>query len=117
MKKGKGILKCALSGLVLLLAVGGVVMLLWNWLVPALFNGPGIGYFQALGLWLLCKILFGGWRGFGRRGHPGESWKYRLSEKLSSMSEEDRERFKARMREKWCCGSPASPADTHDANG
>ena len=27
-----------------------VVMWLWNWLVPELFNGPVLGYWQTLGL-------------------------------------------------------------------
>lgn len=35
------------------------VMLLWNWLMPALFGLPVIGFFQAVGLSFLCRILFG----------------------------------------------------------
>jgi len=34
------------------------VMWLWNWLVPDLFHGPVIGYWQAYGIYLLCDILF-----------------------------------------------------------
>lgn len=37
-----------------------VVMWLWNWLVPELFNGPVLGYWQTLGLLVLSKILFSG---------------------------------------------------------
>lgn len=37
-----------------------VTMLLWNWLVPDLFNGPAITYWQAAGLLVLSKILFSG---------------------------------------------------------
>ena len=37
-----------------------VVMLLWNALVPELFNGPIVGYWQTLGLLVLSKILFSG---------------------------------------------------------
>ena len=37
-----------------------VVMLLWNKLVPELFNGPVLGYWQTLGLLILSKILFSG---------------------------------------------------------
>jgi hypothetical protein len=33
---------------------------LWNWLCPVLFGLPEIGFFQALGLNLLCGILFKG---------------------------------------------------------
>lgn len=37
-----------------------VVMLLWNALVPELFNGPVLAYWQTLGLLVLSKILFSG---------------------------------------------------------
>jgi len=37
-----------------------VTMSLWNWLVPELFNGPVIGYWQTAGLFILSKILFAG---------------------------------------------------------
>jgi len=36
------------------------VMWLWNWLCPTLFNLPHIGFWQALGLSLLGRFLFGG---------------------------------------------------------
>jgi len=35
-----------------------LVMLLWNWLVPALFHGPVINYLQAAGILVLSKIIF-----------------------------------------------------------
>ena len=100
MNKGKWFLKWVLAGIVFLLAMGAVTMLLWNWLVPALFNGPHIRFLEALGLLLLAKILFGGWGGRCRPG--GGSWKHQYYQKLSSMTPEERERFKTRMREKWC---------------
>lgn len=33
-------------------------MWLWNWLVPSLFNGPEISYWQMVGLHILCTFLF-----------------------------------------------------------
>ena len=45
------------------LLAGVAVMLLWNALVPAIFDGPQITWIQALGLLLLARILAGG------RGH------------------------------------------------
>ncbi|MDD5065645.1 MAG: hypothetical protein PHF84_01230 [bacterium] len=45
---------------------GYVVQHLWNWLMPALFGLAAITYWQAFGLVLLCKILFGGFP----PGHP-----------------------------------------------
>lgn len=109
-------MKCILAGIFFLLVFGGVTMLLWNWLVPAVFNGPEIRFLEALGLLLLAKILFSGWG--GGRWRPGRhSWNHSYYEKLSSMSPEARERFKARMREKWRCGGPpAEEANTGSSN-
>lgn len=39
--------------------LGFMVLLLWNWLVPELFNGPRIRFKHALGLMALSFILFG----------------------------------------------------------
>lgn len=102
MNKGKKFLKIFAVALLCLLALGGVIMLLWNWLVPHLFSGPHITFWQALGLFLLSKILFGGWGGGKCRNGGGPGWKNRYYEKLSTMSSEERERFKKRMSEKWC---------------
>jgi len=44
-----------------------LVMLLWNALVPELFHGPHLTYWQTLGVFILAKILFSGMGG----GHPG----------------------------------------------
>ena len=33
-------------------------MLLWNWLMPTIFNLPTIGFWQACGINLLASILF-----------------------------------------------------------
>lgn len=44
--------------------LGAVVMVLWNGLMPVLFPGvKPIDYFQALGVLVLSKILFGTFRG------------------------------------------------------
>lgn len=95
-------MKWVVAGVFFLLLLGAVTMFLWNWLVPALFNGPQIGFIQALGLLLLSKILFSGWGGHRCRTGGAHAWKHRYYEKLASMSPEERERFKSRMREKWC---------------
>jgi len=82
-------------------ALGAVVMALWNWLMPTLFVGVGkIDYLQALGLLVLSKILFGGFRrGFhGGHGCHGR-WQRR---RLENMTPEEREKFLAGMR--GCCG-------------
>lgn len=110
MKKGKWFLKIIAVAVIGMLLLGLVIMMLWNWLIPQLFNGPQITFWQALGLFVLAKILFGGWKpGYrDRRCGPG-GWKKGYYEKLSSMTPEERERFKQRMSQKWC--SPAARAD------
>jgi len=45
------------------------VMALWNWLVPTLFNGPVLNYWQTLGLFLLSKILLTGIAPGSQKGH------------------------------------------------
>lgn len=96
-----------------LLLLGLVVMTLWNWLVPSMFNGPEITFWQALGLFVLAKILFGGLGSKGRC-RQGSEWKHRYYEKLSTMTPEERERFKQRMKEKWC--HSAAPKDDAGTN-
>lgn len=81
-------------------AVGSVTMLLWNFIVPELFNGPIISFWQALGLLLLSKILFGGWKkGWGRHYHGGKHhyWKKKMEERMMKMTDEEKEKFKMRF--------------------
>ncbi len=52
-------------------AAGAAVMLLWNWLMPALFGLTAIGYWQSLGLLVLTRILFGRFGGRGGMMHGG----------------------------------------------
>lgn len=48
----------AITGLAILF--GFVLMWLWNWLMPELFGLTTIDYWQAVGLFILLKILLGG---------------------------------------------------------
>jgi uncharacterized membrane protein len=34
-----------------------IIMLLWNWLLPGIFGIATIGYFKALGLYLLARLF------------------------------------------------------------
>lgn len=76
-----------------------VVMSLWNWLMPAVFGWHAISFWQALGLLVLSRILFGGL--FGRHGH-GMHWRRRMAERWEQMTPEERERFREGMRDR--CG-------------
>jgi len=83
-----------------------VVMSLWNWLVPSLFRGPALQYWQAVGLLLLSRILFGSLR--GRGGWHGH-WRARMwRERWASMTPQERERFRERFQHR--CGHRVEPA-------
>jgi hypothetical protein len=77
---------------------GFAVMGLWNWLMPALFGLKSIGYWQALGLIILSKILFGGFRG---RGGRGGYLRHRIRERWERMTPEEREKFRQGLRGCW----------------
>ena len=82
---------------------GWIIMSLWNWLMPMLFGLRQITYWQALGVLLLSKILFGGFRGGGGHWH----WRRRMWERWQHMSPEEREKFRERMRGR--CGPWGEP--------
>jgi len=105
----------ALLGLALFVAIGGaVVMLLWNWLMPALFGLPQVGFWQALGLLALSRILFGGFGGRGfRRSRIRRKIRRRMKERFAHMTPEERERFRQRVRERW--GTAADTAGGTEA--
>ena len=84
-------LKIAAIAIVAVLALGLIVESLWNWLGPTVFGARTITFWQALGILMLCKILFGGLR--GRPGHGGH-WRRRMRERWEKMSPEERERFR-----------------------
>ncbi len=92
MRKHKGIrmARMAAIGVAAISLAGAVTMELWNALMPALFKLPVVGFWQALGLLLLSKLLFGSFGG-RRGGHWGKArfaW---------DMTPEERERFREAM--------------------
>ena len=79
-----------------------IVLLLWNSILPGLINVRRITFPEAMGILVLCKILFGSFRpgppgGFRRGGPP---WKT----KLMDMSPEEREQFRRQWEQR--CGLP-----------
>jgi Ca2+/H+ antiporter, TMEM165/GDT1 family len=87
------------------LVFGVVVMLLWNAILPGLVGAATLTYWQAVGLLILSKILFGGWHGrhhdklhrhlHGRNRLFAHEW-------WTNLSEEER----TRISEEWakrCC--------------
>ena len=85
----------ALFGVLAVTLFSLVVMTLWNWLTPALFGWHAIGFWQAMGLLVLSRILLGGFR--GRPGYGGH-WRQRMTERWEQMSPEEREKFRQGMR-------------------
>jgi hypothetical protein len=79
---------------VLLLAAGGIVMLLWNAILPEVLSAKKLNYLQAIGLLALCRILFGGFGGGRGRGGPMG----RMHRRPPSL--EERERLKEMWRER-----------------
>ena len=104
MNKGLKILGCVALGVAFVTLVGAVTMALWNWLVPTLFAGPVINFWQALGLLLLAKILFAGGKGswFHKEHEHSNHWKGKIYEKFSNMTPDERAAMKKKMNEKWC---------------
>lgn len=86
-------IRCAGKAVLVVVAIGvlgWVVMMLWNWVIPAIFVGArSINFAHALGLLVLSRILIGGFRGHGRRC-GSRHWR-----KWEAMTPEERERFQA----------------------
>jgi hypothetical protein len=93
---------------------GLAVMGLWNWLVPSLFGGKAIGFWQALGLLLLARILVGGFHGGpGRHGRR----RHRMMEHWDKMTPEERERFEEGVRAHWHRGHDAPETAPKEGEG
>jgi hypothetical protein len=93
-------------GIIGIFIFGSIVMLLWNALIPGIFNLRQIDFWQALGLLVLAKILFGGFRG-GPKGY-GSRWKRdALREGWANMTPEQQEKFKQEWGRR--CGKPFPP--------
>ncbi len=81
----------------ILAAAIAIIMLLWNALIPSIIGWSAINYWQAAGLAILCKLLFGG---IGRHGHgpwffhgQGHKPPRHLHERMKGMSREEKRDF------------------------
>ncbi len=73
----------------IVLIKSGLVLFIWNLLIPDLFHGPMLTYLQAIELVVLVKLLTGGHHrhgGFGRHHHMKHRW--------MSMTKEEREKLR-----------------------
>jgi hypothetical protein len=78
-------------------ALGLMVMALWNAVIPGLFvGGRSIDYLHALGLLVLSRILFGGFRGRGG-WHQRRHWR-----RWEAMTPEERDQFRKTIVSSGC---------------
>lgn len=82
------VFRVVVFALVAMAVFGFVLMSLWNWLIPPLTGWHTLGFAQALGLLVLCRILFGGFGGRWRHA-GGHGW--------SRLSPEERERLRGQF--------------------
>jgi Ca2+/H+ antiporter, TMEM165/GDT1 family len=119
----KFFIKKALMFLVIFLAAvtvfSFIVMGLWNALLPAIIGVKAITFWQAVGILVLSKILFGGFGGrSGWRG--GSAWKEKMKQRWQNMTPDEREKFKAewknRCGSRWSYQPPAAETLTKNSN-
>ena len=83
----------------------------WNWLIPCIFHSEPIDLWQAFGLLALSRILFANFgNSFWQHNHKcnqcggsglfqqKQHWREKMKAKMETMSPDDREDFKAQMK-------------------
>ncbi|MEJ6982583.1 hypothetical protein WG906_19105 [Pedobacter sp. P351] len=71
-----------------------IVMTLWNNLLPEILDVKAITFWQAMGIFILSKILFG----FGKGGRKS-GW---MRHKCGAISPDERQKFRTEMKERMC---------------
>ncbi len=66
-----------------------ITMSLWNWLVPSLFNGPVLNFWQTAGLFLLSKILLTGIAPGGSHDRSKKDWRSKYHYKYNKTHGEE----------------------------
>lgn len=87
---------------VIFFGVTWIVMTLWNCLLPEILGVKSISFWQAMGILVLSKILFGGFHGKFGQGMRGMKEKH-LHHRMEGMSDEEKEKFKEIWKQK-CSG-------------
>lgn len=95
--------------------LGFIIMALWNNILAVIIPVTIVNFWQALGLFLLCRILFGGfpgkpgWAGHGRRRHEMEE----MRNKWFNLSPEEKNQFKQEWKTRFGRDqAPAAPEGT-----
>ncbi|WP_437615550.1 hypothetical protein [Erwinia sp. V71] len=105
--------KFALVFLAMAVVMTLLVMSLWNALIPDLFGLKSISFWNALGLLVLCRILFGG-MGMGPMMFKMARDNRQLRDRWMRMSDDERRAFfqmhrRGRGREHWRGGRDTPP--------
>ena len=82
-----------------------VVMYLWNNVLVSVTPVKPVTFWQALGIFLLAKILFG----FGGGGR-GKRWNSDMKEKWNTMTPEEKEKFRQNWKDR--CSNWRRPSQT-----
>jgi Ca2+/H+ antiporter, TMEM165/GDT1 family len=106
-------LKITLFAILGVAAFSFLAMSLWNALLPNIFGLRTISFWQALGLLVLSKVLFGGFRPYAGAGLRGQR---RLLERWEQMTPEERERFRQGLR-RGCGSRPSTEMPRQEAEG
>ncbi len=83
--------------------VSSLIMVLWNAILPDLLGTKPITFWQSAGLFLLCKILFGNFRGpsGNRRFGRGNTWNPNQTEDMKTARESLKEEWRRRCRQRF----------------
>ena len=95
LKHGKRRIGLFLVGIIVaVLGFSAIVMVLWNLLMPQIFNTTTVTYWQAMGLFVLAHVLVKGGRPFSAlHGMKHERWRRLMDEKICGMTPEQRKAF------------------------
>jgi len=100
MSRRRKLLLFAPLGILAMIGFVFLVMYLWNSILVSVIHVGIINFWQALGILVLCKILFGGFRG-GPQGRP-MFWRQRMMHRWDNMTPEEREKFREQLKSR--CG-------------
>ena len=98
--KGVKFLLCLPVIALIATALGYVVMYLWNCILPEVTHAGQLNFWQALGLLVLCRLLFGNFNKGGGNRFREKAWGMRS--KWQNMNDEERAKFKEEYKRR--CG-------------
>lgn len=98
-RKAKGLL-IVVAVIAMFFLISAVVMWLWNALLPEIIGVKSVTYWQAMGILVLSKILFGGFKG-GGKGKFGHCRQKEWKNRMENMSSEEQEKFRQKLKERF----------------